>query len=105
MQWANMCTAYFCKQKIKSEDQVTEVVMGLQDELVQDWDVNDIDTFNALAFLEFVKQLRAHFLPRNWEDTLSTALHCMFQCDSDRLADWIDSVEKQTFSCGTRPFT
>ena len=95
MQWANMCTAYFCKQKIKSEDQVTEVVMGLQDELVQDWYVNDIDTFNVLAFLEFMKQLRACFLPCDWEDMVSTTLCQMFQCNLDQLADWINSMEKQ----------
>ena len=95
MQWANTCTAYFRKQKIKSEDQVTEAAMGLQDELVQDWYVNDIDTFNALSFSEFVKQLRACFLPRDWEDIVSTTLCRMFQCDSDHLADWIDSIEKQ----------
>ena len=94
-----------CVYCLLPQAEVTEVAMGLQDELVQDWYINDIDTFNALAFVEFVKQLRACFLPRNWEDTVSTALRRMFQCDSDRLANWIDSVEKQTFSCGTRPFT
>ncbi|KAH9927786.1 uncharacterized protein B0H18DRAFT_875288, partial [Fomitopsis serialis] len=95
LQWEAACTAFFREREVKDEDKVAKVAFGFQDELIQDWYINDSENINAMTFPNFVNKIRSRYLPHEWEDDVSTVLLRMRQKEDERFADWVVAVEKQ----------
>ncbi|TFY53536.1 hypothetical protein EVJ58_g9399 [Rhodofomes roseus] len=91
------CLNYFNRNrsKIKTEDQTSSILGELLDFRIRDWISCDRDVIEALAFKEFMKQLREQFLDKDWAGTLhSEILHCR-QKGADTFADYSLRVIKK----------
>lgn len=68
------CPYHFLACKVLAVDQVTTIAFGFQDPLIQDWYFNDVDTWNAMTFAEFMTAFRKHWLKKNWESELRSRI-------------------------------
>lgn len=69
-QWEVGCRQFFMHKEIPDNEMVKKVAWGMQEPIIQDWYLNDQDRFNKLSFAEYLKEVRDHWLPTDWEDTV-----------------------------------
>ena len=62
------CFGYFEHKDIAEEKQVRKILAGLQDSRVQDWVSVERDRFVDLTYTEFMKEFRAAYLEKDWEE-------------------------------------
>ena len=66
-EWEEACDGYFYHKKVKAEDQVHTVVLGLKDYCVADWYRASQVEVIALTFDEFKTALHKKLLKKDWE--------------------------------------
>jgi len=87
------CLGYFENKDIMEEKQVRKILVGLQDNHVQDWINVDRDRFLALTFPVFMTEFHAGYLPEDWEEVTRIELLGMMQNES---AFWDFAVQVQS---------
>jgi hypothetical protein len=76
------CFGYFEHKDIAEDKQVHKILAGLQDNRIQDWLSVERDRFLDLTFVKFMKEFRATYLPKDWQDITHIKLLAMTQGDS-----------------------
>jgi len=70
-QFENACRSFFRnKEGLDAKDHVARIAGGLQDPLLADWYWTGQETFDALSFDDFMKELRNKWLPNDWEQDI-----------------------------------
>ncbi|GBE85228.1 hypothetical protein SCP_0704140 [Sparassis crispa] len=67
---------------------------GFQDTIISDWYYNDVDTYDAMSWKDFLSAFHSRFLPKGWESSILTQLLCSRQREDKSFQDWVLSIEK-----------
>ncbi|KAG1793834.1 uncharacterized protein HD556DRAFT_1191829, partial [Suillus plorans] len=68
--WEMGCRQFFMHKEIPEGEMVKKVAWGMQEPIIQDWYLNDQDRFNKLSFADYIKEVRAYWLPADWADSV-----------------------------------
>ena len=68
--WEMGCLLFFLHKDVAEKEQVGKIAWTLQDPRVQDWYLSDCDCIHTLSFPDFMKEVRAYWLPSDWAAVL-----------------------------------
>lgn len=91
--WEVGCRQYFKHKAVPGEEQVGKVAWGMQEPSIQDWYINDQERMDKLTFVEYMKEVRAYWLPTDWADITRQKLLSSCQ-DSKAFHDWAVEVQR-----------
>ena len=101
--WEHGCLQYFRDRNIPDKDKVFKSCMNISNDLVRDWYMTDIYRFDGMEFEAFLAEMRAYFLPTNWDADIKAAIMNARQRENQSFADFALSVEKlNTQLCASR---
>jgi hypothetical protein len=68
MDFENAAFDFFVSKSVPAEKQVTMIIPGIKDLQVRDWITAEHEHIVVLLFATFMTELRANYLPQDWED-------------------------------------
>lgn len=77
--YETVCLRYFDNKEIEDDKQVHKILAGLRDNHIQDWIAINCNCFLKLSFINFMQELRATYLPEDWEEITHIELLAMTQ--------------------------
>ena len=88
------CENYFANTKtpIPEDKKVICILPSFQDPLIRDWITSSCQHLSTLLFPDFIKELRAEFLPQDWEDKVWTQILNSHLSPSQSFNSWANSL-------------
>ena len=90
--WERACLNYFQHKKIKSDEQVEDILFEIKDLRLSRWVEARESSLKAMPFAEFMAELREEALEPNWARTLRTEILRTRQ-DNRVFFDWVCEIE------------
>lgn len=92
--WYLQCENFILSRDVPADKAVARCATGLQDDLVSSWYLDNLSTFVALGFDEFMGVLRGRWLKADWQAQIITELHRMVQGKDENWSAWSEKVER-----------
>ncbi|KAF8176500.1 hypothetical protein BJ912DRAFT_930713 [Pholiota molesta] len=83
---------YFIAKDIAEADKVKKILGGFKDVHIRDWISCERDRLIALSYKDFMAEVRANYLPADWEETVRTQILGMRMSKDVKFWDWAQEM-------------
>ncbi|KAF8159972.1 hypothetical protein B0H34DRAFT_797160 [Crassisporium funariophilum] len=86
---------FFIVKEIDNDGKVKKILAGFKDIHICDWIASDSVHLLALSYKNFMSELRANYLPSDWEANVRTHILSMCMTKDTRFWDWSQEMRAQ----------
>ncbi|KAK0445810.1 hypothetical protein EV421DRAFT_1935015 [Armillaria borealis] len=77
------------KENLTPSKYVSALSGGFRDPLIRDWYISDMSRLSSLDLTSFLSEMRAAFLPKDWDKKLQSKILSSFQSPGQPVTAWI----------------
>ena len=83
---------YFIAKEISEADKVKKILGGFKCVHIRNWIASERENLLELKYSDFMIELRANYLPPNWEETVRSQILGLRMEKTDKFWDWCQNV-------------